>query len=153
MALRAIERTSGMSRYSTPRPSAYTSSFSAITWTICVEYPASQLRRATGPSIFVPSNSWPAASTAVSPSFARHPPELAAVDVRNAVVPGQPFVDERVVGCQQIHHVAVFAHDAVEQELHFAPHRLAQRIVEVGIDQRQRAGALQAAQVQPLPRE
>ena len=81
----------------------------------------------------------------------RHAPELAAVDVRDAVVSGQPFVDERVVRRQQIDHAAVFTNDAVEEQLHFTPHGLAQRVVEVGIQHRQRAGALQAAQVEPLP--
>ena len=79
--------------------------------------------------------------------------ELAAVDVRDAVVLGQPLVDERVVRRQQIGDAAILADDAVEQQLDFAPHRLTQRIVEVGIEQRQRADALQAAQVQPLARE
>ena len=79
--------------------------------------------------------------------------ELAAVDVRDAVVLGQPLVDERVVRGQQLDDAAVLADDAVEQQLDFAPHRLAQRIVEVGIEQRQRADALQAAQVQPLAGE
>ena len=83
----------------------------------------------------------------------RDAPELAAVDVRDAVVLRQPLVDERVVRVQQIDDAAIFADDAVEEQLDFAPHRLPQRIVEVGIDQRQRARALQAAQVQPLAGE
>ena len=37
----------------------------------------------------------------------RHAPELIAVDVRDAVVPGEPLVDERVVGGQQVEHAAV----------------------------------------------
>ncbi len=69
------------------------------------------------------------------------------------VVLGQPLVDERVVGVQQFDDAAIFADDGVEEQLHFAPHRLPQRVVEVGINQRQRTGALQAAQVQPLARE
>ena len=52
---------------------------------------------------------------------------------------GQPLVDERVVRGQQIDDAAVLADDAVEEQLDFAPHRLPQRVVEVGIDQRQRA--------------
>ena len=61
----------------------------------------------------------------------RDAPELAAVDVRDAVVLGQPLVDERVVGRQQVDDAAILADDAVEQQLDFAAHRLAQRIVEV----------------------
>ena len=41
----------------------------------------------------------------------------------------------------------------VEEQLHLAAHRLAQRIVEVGIDERQRRGGVEAAQVQPLAGE
>ena len=47
----------------------------------------------------------------------RDPPEVTAVHVRDAVVPGQPLVDERVVGRQQVEHAAVLAHDAVEEQL------------------------------------
>ena len=79
--------------------------------------------------------------------------ELAAVDVRDAVMLCQPFVDEGVVGGQQIDDAAILADHAVEQQLHLAAHRLPQRIVEVGIDHRQRADALHPAQVQPLPGE
>ena len=79
--------------------------------------------------------------------------ELASVDVRDPVVPGQPLVDEGVVRVEQIGNASVLADDAVEQQLDFAPHGLAQRVVEVGIQQRQRADALQAPQVQPLARE
>ena len=61
----------------------------------------------------------------------RHAPEVAAVDVRNLVVLGQPLVDERVVGRQQIEHVVVLAHDAVEEQLGLALKRLPQVVVEV----------------------
>ena len=40
--------------------------------------------------------------------------EAAAVDVRDAVVLGEPLVEERVVGAQQVEHAAVFAQDALE---------------------------------------
>ena len=53
-------------------------------------------------------------------SVERHAAELAAVDVRHAVVLRQPLVDERVVGGQQVEHVAVLAHDAGEEELGLA---------------------------------
>ena len=65
----------------------------------------------------------------------------------------EPLVDERVVGREEIEDAPVFAHDAVEEQLHFAAHRLTQRIVEVRIDHRQRSGALQTAQVEPLAGE
>ena len=64
----------------------------------------------------------------------RHAPEVAALDVRDAVVPRQPLVQERVVGAQQVERAAVLADDAVEEQLGLAPERLAQRVVEVGKD-------------------
>ena len=43
---------------------------------------------------------------------------------------------------QQIDHVGILAHDVVEQQLHLAAHRLPERVVEVGINHRQRSGRL-----------
>ena len=57
----------------------------------------------------------------------RHAAELAAVDVGDAVVLRQPFVDEGVVSGQQVEDVTVFTHDAVEEELGLALERIAQR--------------------------
>ena len=51
------------------------------------------------------------------PSAKRHAPEVAAVDVRNPIVPGQPLVDERVVGRQQFDHAAVLAQLAADEQL------------------------------------
>ena len=79
--------------------------------------------------------------------------ELAAVDVRDAVVLRQPFVDERVVRRQQIEDAAVLVDDAVEEQLHLAPERLAQIVVEVREHVHDRLFRLHAAHVQPLPRE
>ncbi len=47
----------------------------------------------------------------------RDPAELRPVDVRDAVVLGQPLVDERVVGRQQVHDAAVLVDDAAEEQL------------------------------------
>ena len=62
----------------------------------------------------------------------------------------QPLVHEGVIGGQQVDDVAIFADDAVEEQLDFAAHGAAQRIVEIRIHHRQRANAVHAAQVQPL---
>ncbi len=43
--------------------------------------------------------------------------EAAAADVRDAVVPRQPLVDERVVGVEQVDDAAVLAQHAAEQQL------------------------------------
>ena len=46
--------------------------------------------------------------------------KLVAGDVRKAVVLGEPLVDERVVGVDQVEHAAILAHDAVEEQLRLA---------------------------------
>src|SRR6185503_21275577 len=83
-----------------------------------------------------------------------HLTEPRAVHTRNAVVPGQPFVDERVVGAQQLHRVAVLSQDVAEEQLRLAAERLAGVVVEVG--EHQQVGRdlrLEIAQLQPLPDE
>ena len=82
-----------------------------------------------------------------------HAPEAVALHVRNAVVLRQPLIDERVVRGQQVDHVAVFADDAVEEQLGFAAHGLQQIAVEVGIEEQIRLRVVQVAQIQPLPGE
>ena len=64
----------------------------------------------------------------------RHPAELRAVDIRDAVVLGQALIEEGVVGVQQFQHAAVFAQDALEEQLGLLPERLAQALVEFGED-------------------
>ena len=83
----------------------------------------------------------------------RHAPEVAAVDVRDAVVPGEPLVDERVVGSEQIEDAAVVANEALDEELGLPQERLAQVLVELRKHQRVRHDAAQIAQVEPLARE
>ena len=63
-----------------------------------------------------------------------HAPEPAAVDVRDPVMAGEPFVDERVIRGQQIQDAAVLMDDAVEQELDLAAKRVPQVVVEIRID-------------------
>src|SRR5207237_7093470 len=63
----------------------------------------------------------------------RHAAEVRSVDVRNAVLPREPLVDERIVGRQQIDDVAIFADDALEEQLHLALVALSQLVVPIGI--------------------
>src|SRR5258705_153242 len=95
------------------------------------------------PSKVAPSGRLPEESTGVRASLAalakRPGPEGAAVDVRNAVMPRQPFVDEGVVRPQQIKDTVVFLDDALEEQLRFAPEGLPQVVVEVGEHPRVRA--------------
>ena len=62
-------------------------------------------------------------------------------------MPGQTFVDERVVRVEQVHHAAVFAQDRFEQQLGFTPERLTQLAVE---HLRLRADIVELAKKQPL---
>src|SRR5688572_5944359 len=83
-----------------------------------------------------------------------HLTEPRAVDTWDAVVPGQAFVDERVVGAQQLHRAAVLSQDVAEEQLRLAAERLADVVVEVG--EHQQVGRdlrLEIAQLQPLPDE
>ena len=61
----------------------------------------------------------------------RHATEVAAVHVRNPVVPRQALVDERVVGVQQVEDAAVLAHDALEEELRLRRNACAELVVEI----------------------
>ncbi len=82
-----------------------------------------------------------------------HAPEVIAFDVRQAVVPRDAFVDERVVGVQELEHAAILAQHAREEELRLAPQALAQRVVEVRKNTLHRDHGVEVAQVQPLARE
>ncbi len=62
----------------------------------------------------------------------------------------QPLVDERVVRRQQIHHVAIFLHHALEEQLGLALEGLPQVVVEIRERGFVRQHALHVAQEQPL---
>ena len=79
--------------------------------------------------------------------------EAAAVHVRDAVVLGQPLVDERVVRAQQVEHAPVLAHHAFNEQLRLLPERLPQVVVEVRKEPHVRRDRVEVAQVQPLRRE
>ena len=79
-----------------------------------------------------------------------HPPEVAASHVRHAVVPGQPSIDEGVIGRVQLEHTAIFSHQIVEEEFCFAPHRGSELLVEVGILPNVRLHLVEVLQSQPL---
>ena len=95
---------------------------------------------------------WPSSPRRAT-SVDRDAAEPAAVDVRNPVVPGQPLVDERVVGGHQLHDRAVFPHDALEEHLGFAPERLAEVVVEIREQVRVGLHVAHVAQLQPLAGE
>ena len=81
------------------------------------------------------------------------PPEVVAVDPRHSVMPRQPFVDEGVIGGQQVEDAPVVPHLAVEEERHLPLHRLAQ--VGIEVRKRLRVGRHQpdVPEVEPLPAE
>ena len=72
------------------------------------------------------------------------------MDIRNAVVLGQPFVHECVIRVEQVHDTSIPADDAFEEHLGFVLESLAQIIVEVLC----RSFHLREfPQAEPLPRE
>ena len=86
-------------------------------------------------------------------SVKRHRPELSAANVGNSVVSRQPFVDERVIGVQEIHDVAVFVEDAADKQFHFLSESRLQAIVEVREKNGVRIDLVEIAHAQPLKRE
>ena len=83
----------------------------------------------------------------------RDAPVVAAVDARDAVVPRQAVVQERVVGRQQLQHAAVGAHLAVEEQLRFAPECFSEVVVERREERAVRGDGLQVPEIQPLSGE
>ncbi len=62
----------------------------------------------------------------------RHAPEPASVYVRDPIVPGEAFIDERVVGPQQIERAAILVQNALDEQLGFLAQRLSKVVVEIG---------------------
>ncbi len=60
----------------------------------------------------------------------RDPAEVTAVHVRDAVVAGQPLVDEGIVGGQEVDNALIVAKLAGDEQLGFALERLPQVVVE-----------------------
>ena len=65
----------------------------------------------------------------------------------------QTLIQERVVGAEQVEHVAIFAQDALEEQLRFAAQGLPQVVVEIGKQPRVRRDRREIAEVEPLLRE
>ena len=70
--------------------------------------------------------------------------------IRDAVVPRQALVDERVVRRQQVHHAAILADDAREEQLRFLLERALQRKVEVRKEVVRGRHVRHVADVEPL---
>src|SRR4029434_6342970 len=80
--------------------------------------------------------------------------ESRTVDAGDAVMPGEPFVHERVVGVQELEDAPVAAQDVGEQQLGLAPERLANVVIEIRELQDVRAYLrFEVAQLQPLSDE
>ena len=82
-----------------------------------------------------------------------HPTEVRSGNIRDAVVFCEAFVDERIVGREQLEHAAVFVHQTDEEQLRFAQHRLLELVMEVGVLADVRMDLLQVLQPEPLGRE
>ncbi len=59
--------------------------------------------------------------------------EPLAVDVWDAVVTREPFVDKRVVRAQQVEQAPILADRALDEHLGFRPKRLAEVFIELGV--------------------
>ena len=94
-----------------------------------------------------------AEQTAAAVVGQRHAAEVVAVDIRDAVVPRQPLVEERVVGGEQVDDAAVVADLAVDEELGLALHGVAQIVVEIGKGLGIGRSRADVPQQQPLPGE
>ena len=122
-------------------------------------FPSTHLPRSTGDVRFgyevtVNRLAWPSSPCAVVLGRAeRDAAESLAVDARDAVVAGQPLVDEGVIRVQQIDHAAIRRKLAVDEELGLAAHRVAQVLVELVEDVGVGRVLADVAQLEPLAGE
>ena len=65
----------------------------------------------------------------------------------------QPFVQEGVVGAEEVERAAILTDDALDEELRLGAERLTQAVVEVREVALRRSGQRHVPQEQPLPRE
>ena len=75
-------------------------------------------------------------STVVQFRSERHATELRPVNIGNAVMFGEPLIEESIVRGQQINDVAVLTHDAFKEHFRFTAETLPQLVVPVGIELR-----------------
>ena len=84
------------------------------------------------------------------PTVERDAAKVITVDIWNAVVTGQPLIQECVVGRQQFHHIAIVTQLTLDEKFGLAQERLAQVVVELGKRIGVRRHRAQVAQIQPL---
>ena len=68
-------------------------------------------------------------------------------------MPGEPLVDERVIGVEELQHAAVLVLDRLAEELGLLEHRRPQRLVEIREQNRVGREILELARLQPLSGE
>ena len=83
----------------------------------------------------------------------RHPPKAVAIDTGNPVEAGESFVDEGVVRAQQLEQAPVLPDRALDEQLGFAPKRVPQVLVELGIVGRLPLLRVEVSKPQPLADE
>src|SRR4051812_474256 len=79
--------------------------------------------------------------------------ELRAAYRGDAVVSGQPFIEERIVGPQQLLHVLVLEQDTAQEEVDFGREILAQLGVEFGEELLVPLELVDLEEVEPAERE
>ena len=82
-----------------------------------------------------------------------HATEVHAVHIRDAVVPGQAFVDEGVLRPQHVDKGTILSKLVFEKQLRLLPHRVTQAFVKRGVGGRVRCRVPELAQLQPLAGE
>ena len=83
----------------------------------------------------------------------RYAPKVAAIHVRDAIVPGQPLVDERVIRPQEVEDTVILAQLTLEKQPRLSLKRLAEIVVELWERLHIRRHCQHIALVQPLRRE
>ena len=79
-----------------------------------------------------------------------HSSEVAARHVRHSIMPGESGIHEGVIGRVQLEHAAILAHQIIEEQFRFAPHRRAKLLVEIGILPNVGLHLVEVLQSQPL---
>ena len=81
------------------------------------------------------------------------PPEVAAIDIWNTVVRGQPLVDKREISPQQIQHTAVVTNQAADEKFRLLLKRLTKIFIEIWKCDGIGDNSIQVPQIEPLASE
>src|SRR5262249_31283028 len=80
----------------------------------------------------------------------RHASEQSSANVWDAVMRGEPFVDEGVISRDQVEHAVIFANDRIEEHLDLSAERLPQALIKVREDHGIGLEFVRLSHLQPL---